>query len=97
MDAVDVLKEIDKATVDPNRIWFVATLILTCILVIFLGLITKYFYDFLRESKNYQDVTSRTLEEVKRMVELMKKDLDYHREDINKNSRDIDELKKRRR
>lgn len=95
---IDILKEVKKSGADQDdRLWFLATITLTSILIIFLSLLTKFFYDFLKDDKENKKINRETLTELKETVKLLKKDLDYHREDIDKNSKDIEDLKKRRR
>lgn len=94
---IDVLEKIKDANVVPTEFWFLATLILTSILIIFLGVVTNHIKSFLKDDKEYKAITTDAIREIKEAVLIIRKEQEYDRREINENSNDIRELKKRRR
>ena len=94
---LDVLEKMNDTGTVPADFWFLSTLILTSILVIFLGIITRYFNQFLKDDKEFKNLTSDAIRWLKENVQVMRKEQEYLRRDTDDNSKDIDDLKKRRR
>lgn len=76
---------------------FSAIVILTSILIIFLGILTWIIIRFLNDDKQYKKDTTQSLHELKNIVNLIREEQKWHRKDIDKNAEGIDDLKKRRR
>lgn len=97
MGALQILEKIHNSGDVPGNFWFLSTLILTSILIIFLGIVIRYLYQYFKDDKDYKSQTNQILSQVREMVNLMREEQKYHRRDIDKNTGDIEELKKRKR
>lgn len=96
MDATQLLEEAKKMNPEQESL-FSAIVVLTSILVIFLGILTWIIIRYLNDDKQYKKDTTASLQELKNIVNLIREEQKWHRKDIDKNSDDIGDLKKRRR
>lgn len=94
---VEILEKIKDAKFVPTEFWFLATLILTSILIIFLGIVANHIKTFLKDDKEYKSITTNAIREIKEAIVAIRTEQKYDRKEIEGNSSDIKELKKRRR
>lgn len=96
MGPAEILAEIQKTNPQQESL-FSAIVVLTSILIIFLGILTWIIIRYLNDDKQYKKDTTEVLTELKTAILLIREEQKYHRKDIDKNSDDIGDLKKRRR
>lgn len=96
MGPAEILAEIQKSNPQQESL-FSAIVVLTSILIIFLGILTWIIIRYLNDDKQYKKDTTEVLTELKTAILLIREEQKYHRKDIDKNSDDIGDLKKRRR
>lgn len=96
MGPAEILAEIQKSNPNQESL-FSAIVVLTSILIIFLGILTWIIIRYLNDDKQYKKDTTEVLTELKTAILLIREEQKYHRKDIDKNSDDIGDLKKRRR
>lgn len=96
MAPVQILEEAKKLSPQQESL-FSAIIILTSILIIFLGILTWIIIRYLNDDKEYKKDTTNVLQRLNEAILLIREEQKYHRKDIDKNADDIDDLKKRRR
>lgn len=93
-EALTVMKESGAI---PSDFWYAATLILTIILITFLGIFIGHLKTYLKDDKEYKAITTDAIREIKEAVLIIRTEQKHDRKDIEEHTAEIRELKKRRR
>ena len=94
---MDTLEKISKSNLDPNQFWYVVAVIAVALMLLFFGLTIYFLKRFLDDEKDDKKAMQDNLIKLTDLVTRMDANQKIDRRDINKNTDDIDELRRRRR
>lgn len=79
MDTIEAIKE---SGVAPNEFWYLSTLILTGILVLFIGVLIFFVKGFFVKLEKTLEGFAESIQDLTTMVKLHEKDINYIKGDI---------------
>jgi len=94
---MDTLKEIHESGVEPKEFWYLSTLILTGILVIFMGILTIFVKGFFIDLKTTIKELVDSVGYLKNLATAYGIDITQLKKDVGEAQEDIRDLEKRRR
>ena len=94
---MDTLEKISRSNLDPNEFWYVVAVIAICLLLVFFALTIYFLKRFLDDEKDDKKDMKDNLKKLTDIVTRMEENQKTDRRDINKNSDDIEELRRKRR
>ena len=94
---METLEKLSKASVDQSEFWYVVAIIAVSLMLIFFALTIYFLKRFLDDEKEDKKDMKENLIKLTDIVTRMQENQKIDRRDINKNTDDIDELRKRRR